>query len=29
LAGWATLQAPDLQALARSRQEALALGAQR
>ena len=29
LAGWDTLQAPDLQALARSREEALALGAQR
>ena len=29
LAGWATMQGPDLQALARSRDEALALGATR
>ena len=29
LAGWATMQGPDLQALARSRDEALALGAAR
>lgn len=29
LAGWATLQGPDLQALARSREQALALGAER
>jgi ferrochelatase len=29
LAGWATQQGPDLQALARSRDEALAIGAKR